>query len=110
MKVHLISRQAIEEFTLENARSKSSFEIWYTILKNADWDQPKDIISTFSKSDILGNMTNRVVFNIGGNNYRVICKYHFGKTKVHFFIKWIGSHAEYSKFCSEGKQFYISSY
>lgn len=110
MKVHLISRQAIEEFTLENARSKASFEIWYSILKNADWNQPKDIISTFCKSDILGNMTNRVVFNVGGNNYRLICKYHFGKTKVHLFIKWIGTHAEYSRLCSEGKQFNISSY
>lgn len=110
MKVHLISKQAIDSYILENARSKASFEIWYSILKNADWYQPKDIISTFCKSDILGNKTDRVVFNVGGNNYRLICKYHFGKTKVHLFIKWIGTHAEYSRVCSEGKQFIISSF
>lgn len=110
MKVHLISKQTIEDYILENARSKASFEIWYSILKNSDWNKPKDIVYTFCNSDILGNGTDRVVFNIGGNNYRLICKYHFGKSKVHLFIKWIGSHAEYTRLCNEGKQFDISSY
>ncbi|WP_394367549.1 type II toxin-antitoxin system HigB family toxin [Mangrovibacterium lignilyticum] len=32
--------------------------------------------------------SNRVVFNIGGNKYRVICQYYFGRQKVHLFIKW----------------------
>jgi len=35
----------------------------------------------------------------------LICKYHFGNTRVYLFIKWIGTHAEYTKICSEGKQF-----
>lgn len=110
MKVHLIKKQSIEDFVLKNARSKVSFEIWLSILKRVDWNEPNDLISTFNSADILGKGSERVVFNIGGNNYRLICNYHFGKEKIHLFIKWIGTHAEYTKLCKEGKQYNISAY
>ncbi|MFZ9847108.1 MAG: type II toxin-antitoxin system HigB family toxin [Flavobacteriales bacterium] len=38
-----------------------------------------------------------MVFNIGGNNYRLICGYAFGKKFIHLYIKFIGTHAEYDK-------------
>ena len=110
MRIHLIKKQSIEDYVLKNARSRSSFEIWLSIVRHANWNEPNDIISTFNSADILGKSSDRVVFNIGGNNYRMICKYHFGKTQVHLFIKWIGSHAEYSKLCIEGKQFEVDKY
>jgi mRNA interferase HigB len=110
MKVHLIKKQSIENYVQKNARSKASFEIWMSLLKRADWNDPSDITSTFNSADILGKGTKRVIFNIGGNNYRMICKYHFGKAKVHLFIKWIGTHAEYSNLCNEGKQYEIDVY
>ena len=105
MKVHLISEQTVEEYMLENARSRPSFEIWVSIIRFADWNAPNDIIMTFNSADILGNGSNRIVFNIGGNTYRLICKYCFGAKRVHLYVKWIGTHAEYSKLCKEGKQF-----
>ena len=110
MRIHLIKKQSIEDYVLKNARSRSSFEIWLSIVGHADWNEPNDIISTFNSADILGKGSDRVVFNIGGNNYRLICKYHFGKTRVHLFVKWIGTHSEYSKLCNEGKQFEIDKY
>jgi len=110
MKVHLIKKQSIEDYILNNARSRPSFEIWLSILKWVEWNEPKDIISTFNSADLLGRNSEKVVFNIGGNNYRLICKYHFGNTKVHLFIKWIGTHAEYTKLCNDGKQFDIDAY
>jgi mRNA interferase HigB len=81
-----------------------------SILKQVDWNEPKDIVSTYHKADILGKGSNRIVFNIGGNKYRMICKYHFGLKKVHLFIKWIGTHAEYTKLCNEQKQYKINIY
>lgn len=110
MKVHLIKKQSIEDFVLKNARSRASFEIWLSIIKQVDWSEPSNIISTYNSSDILGKSSSRVVFNIGGNKYRMICKYHFGNAKVHLFIKWIGTHAEYSKLCNDGLQYEINSY
>jgi mRNA interferase HigB len=110
MKVHLIKKQSIEDFARNNARSKSSFEVWLSVIKRVDWNEPKDMVATFNSSDILGKSSKRVVFNIGGNNFRLICKYHFGETKVHLFVKWIGTHAEYSKLCNENKQYDIEAF
>lgn len=110
MKVHLIKKQSIENYVLKNARSKASFKIWLSILKRVDWNEPTNIISTFNSADILGNGSDRVVFNIGGNNFRLICKYYFGNTRIHLFVKWIGTHAEYTKLCIEGKQYEINIY
>ena len=93
MKVHLIKIQSIEDYILKNARSRVSFEIWLSIIKRADWNEPNEIISTYNSADILGRSSDRIVFSIGGNNYRLICKYYFGNMKVHLFVKWIGTHA-----------------
>jgi len=110
MKVHLIKKQSIEDYILKNARSRVSFEIWLSVIKRVDWKEPNDIIATFNSADILGKGSDRVIFNIGGNNYRLICKYYFGKTRVHLFVKWIGTHAEYTKLCNDGKQYAINVY
>jgi len=110
MKVHLIKKQTIENYVQKNARSRTSFEILLSIIKRVDWNEPNDIISTFNSADLLGKGSDRIVFNIGGNNYRLICRYHFGNRNVHLFVKWIGTHAEYSKLCNEGKQYEINVY
>jgi mRNA interferase HigB len=110
MKVHLIKVQSIERFVLEKIQSKKAFETWFSIVKRADWNTPQDIIKTFNSADILGQGSNRVVFNIGGNKYRIICQYYFGKQKVHLFVKWIGTHASYTKLCREREQYSVDSF
>jgi mRNA interferase HigB len=110
MKVHLIKKQSIEKYVLKNTQSKVSLSLWLSIIKRADWNTPTDILSTFNSADILGKSSHRVVFNIGGNNYRLICKYHFGKMNIQLFVKWIGTHAEYTKLCHSEKQYDISDY
>jgi mRNA interferase HigB len=110
MRVHLIKKQTIEEYVSNHARSRSSFALWLTALKNADWHEPSDITKTFGAADLLGNGTNRVVFDIGGNNYRMICKYAFGDKTVHLFICWIGTHAEYDKLCGKNEQYMVNIY
>lgn len=110
MKVHLIRKETIESFVAANARSKSSFATWLTAIKYADWNAPSDIKQTFGAADLLGNGSNRVVFDIGGNNYRMICKYVFGDKQVHLFICWIGIHAEYDKLCNNHEQYTITNY
>ena len=76
MKVHLVRRETIESYAARNARSKPSFAGWLTAVKYADWNVPSNIKQTFGSADLLGNGSSRVVFDIGGNNYRIICKFH----------------------------------
>jgi len=110
VKVHLIKRQTVEEFAKANAPSRSSLMVWLTTVKYADWNHPGDIQATFGSADLLGNSTNRIVFNIAGNNYRMICKYAFGQKELHLFVCWIGTHAEYDKSCNDNKQYTVTIY
>lgn len=110
MKVHLIRKQTIESYIANNAQSRSPFASWLSAIKMADWHCPDDIQQEFGSADLLGNGTNRVVFNIGGNNYRMICQYLFGMKNVHLFICWLGTHAEYSKLCRLREQYTINQY
>jgi len=110
MKVHLIRKETIEEYAKQNAQSRTPFEEWLGKIKYADWDAPTDIQDTFPSTDLLGNSSSRAVFDIGGNNYRMICKYAFGDKQVHLFVCWIGTHGEYDKFCEKNKQYTVSNY
>ena len=110
MKVHTIKESTVREYVLANARSRPSFEEFLVKLKYADWEKPADIKDSFSAADLLGKGSNRVVFNVGGNTYRVIAKYAFGDKEVHFFICWIGTHAEYTKICNGQMQYTINIY
>lgn len=86
MKVHLIKKQTIEDFIKKQSNSKLPFKLWLETVKSGDWNDPNDIKRTFGSADLLGNGSNRVTFNIGGNNYRLICQYSFGQKAVHLFI------------------------
>ena len=110
MKVHLVKKQTIEEYARNNAQSRAPFRLWLITLNGADWNEPEDILGTFGATDLLGNGCDRAVFDIGGNNYRMICHYVFGETQAHLFICWIGTHAEYSKLFKEQRQYTISIY
>lgn len=110
MKVHLIKKLSIEDFAKDHAASRSSFANWLNALKYAEWKIPEDILETFGSADLLRNASSRVIFNIGGNSYRMICKYTFGEKQVHLFVCWIGTHAEYTKICKEGMQYTINDY
>ena len=110
MKIHLIKKQTLEEFAQLRPRSKSSLEDWTEKLKHADWQQPGDMKFTYNTADLLGKSSNRVVFDIGGNNYRMICKYVFGTKQAHLFVCWLGTHAEYDKVCKQGEQYKINLY
>ena len=110
MRVRLLTKNTVEKYIAFNSQCRAPFESWLESLRDADWDTPQDILATFNGADILGKGSKRVVFNIGGNNYRMICQYYFGKRKVSLFINWIGKHSEYSALCNSGKQFTIDDY
>lgn len=105
MKVHLITKKTVQEYIKRNKSSQSSFEGWLNRLKLADWDMPSDIRSHYKGSDLLGGGSNRVIFDVGGNDYRMICKYEFCFNEVRLYVCWIGTHAEYDKLCSFNMQY-----
>ncbi len=113
MRVNLIKKLTILNYVQKHGY-KSSFEEWISKLKYADWDSPQDIIHTFNLADLLGKGCHRIVFNIAGNNCRMICKYRFAKNRkkkrVHLYVCWIGDHKEYDALCKSSLQYTINEY
>ena len=64
---------------------------WYNEAISATWQSPQDIKNQYRNASFIGN--NRVVFNIKGNDYRLIVAvaYRIGV----LYIKFIGTHAAY---------------
>jgi len=97
MEVRLIKELAIRNYCRKNARALPSFHIFLEKLKGCDWSDLNDIKADFPSMSIVGDCENdRIVFDIGGNNYRLICDYNFYENCC-LFIAFIGTHAEYDK-------------
>jgi len=110
MRIHLIKKNTIESFAFKHPDAATGLNTWISRLQKADWNIPGNISETFNSADLLGNSSDRVVFNIAGNNFRMICKYEFGIHRVHLYVKWIGNHRDYSRLCEENKQYSINIY
>ena len=89
----IISKTIINEFGLQHTDSALALNEWYAIVKAANWKTFTDIKQTFNSVDYVGN--DHYVFNVRGNRYRIITMIFFDKRTV--FIRFVGTHAEYSK-------------
>jgi mRNA interferase HigB len=73
--------------------SEQALKSWYHEVKREKWKASKDIKNKYKSASILSN--NRVVFNIKGNQYRLIVAVNYSIQIV--FIRFIGTHEEYNK-------------
>lgn len=91
--MRIIAKSTIVEYYTKNPQSKQPLEDWYEVTKKAEWGNLSDIRATFNTVDYVGN--ERYVFNIKGNDYRLVVVIRFAKGRV--YIRFIGTHAEYDK-------------
>ena len=68
-------------------------QAWYEVACQARWRSPADVKAQFGNASIVGN--NRVVFNIKGNDYRLIVAFAYRMQWA--FIKFVGTHAQYDQ-------------
>jgi mRNA interferase HigB len=89
----IISKAIVREFILEHADSDGALENWYEITSDANWKNFSEVKKTFNSVDAVGN--DRYVFNIKGNDYRLIALIIFKRRTL--FLLLIGTHKEYDK-------------
>ncbi len=65
---------------------------WYRVAKKADWESIASVKKDFRHADAAGVCT---IFNIGGNDFRVITKIFYPNKKV--LVRFVMTHAEYNK-------------
>jgi mRNA interferase HigB len=90
--MHVISKKKLRRFWEQYPKAKSPLEAWYQVAKHAEWENLADMRQTFSTADPVGRF---VVFNLGGNKYRLIAVIHFNRGKL--FIRHMLTHAEYDE-------------
>jgi mRNA interferase HigB len=77
--------------------ARSQYQAWLDIVGRAQWRNPEDVKASYPKASILKG--SRVVFNIKGNDYRLIARiqYQAGVLAIRFF----GTHAKYDEIDAE---------
>ena len=89
----IISRKIIAEFGAREPRSLDSLNTWFKQTKEANWKNFSEVRRSFNSVDSVGN--DRYVFNIKGNDYRLIALIHFNIRTL--YILFIGTHNDYNK-------------
>lgn len=89
----VIAKGALNRFIEKFPAAKEAVYRWYRLTKEADWNDLLALKRTFSTADYVGD--GLIVFNMGGNKYRVICRVIFRSRTV--YIVWIGPHTLYDK-------------
>lgn len=90
--MHIITRKRIHEFGEKHQQLIEPLDRWYRIVKHSDFDSFADLKDTFPCADQVGRLT---VFNIAGNNYRLIAYIVYAKREI--YIRNILTHNEYDK-------------
>lgn len=90
--MRVISKKKIRDFVKDNAQAELPLTEWYYKMHALSAKNISELKSTFNSIDAVYDYT---IFNIGGNNYRLIAAIHYNTQ--HCFIREIWTHAEYSK-------------
>lgn len=97
--MRIIARRTLREFIGTRAGFKdqralaAALDAWFDEVKKARWKNTADVKRLYATASIVSS--ERIVFNIKGNTYRLVVAVDFEKSIV--WIKWIGTHKEYDR-------------
>ena len=91
--MRVIAKRTLLAYASRHSDAEQPLRAWYDEAANATWKTPQDIKDHYASASFVAN--NRVVFNIKGNEHRLVVAvaYRFGVV----FIKFIGTHKQYDK-------------
>jgi mRNA interferase HigB len=95
--MRIIALKTLREFWARHPGAEQPLRAWHDEVLRAQWRTPADIKAHFSSVSILKGR--RVVFNIKGNDYRLVVALAYNTELV--FIKFVGTHAEYDRIDAE---------
>ena len=89
--MRVISVTRLKEFWLKHPRAETPLATWYQVVRHTTWKTTAERLQTWPSADIFERLT---VFNIGGNEYRLIARVKYQRQEV--YIRAVLTHAEYS--------------
>ena len=90
--MRIVTEKRIREFIEREPRCSDVMWRWADAIESSNWRNPGDLKASFAAASFVGDLT---VFNVGGNNYRIVAFVHYRKQIV--YVKRIGTHKEYDK-------------
>lgn len=91
--MRVIGLSLLSDFCNTHADCRKWISNWILDAKEANWDCTHSLKARYPTASFLAE--NVVIFNVRGNEYRMVTQIAFSVRVV--AIKWIGTHAEYSK-------------
>ena len=91
--MHIITRKTLRQFWERHPDTEDSLKTWHRKTELANWESPQQVRVDYPDASIIGG--NRVIFNIRGNNYRLVAHISYRSRQV--YIRFIGTHAEYDR-------------
>jgi mRNA interferase HigB len=91
--MRIIARSTIRNFWERFPNAENPLKVWFGEVKKGGWEDFNQLKAQFGNASVVGN--DRVIFNIKGNDYRLVAAIDYEKQIV--WIRFIGSHKEYDK-------------
>jgi mRNA interferase HigB len=97
--MRVIARRTLREFVesrtgySDHGALKAALDAWFDEVRKAKWSNTADVKRLYASASIVS--ADRIVFNIKGNDYRLVVAVDFEKSIV--WIKWLGTHRDYDR-------------
>jgi mRNA interferase HigB len=90
--MHVISLKPLRDFWADHPDAEKPLLAWHRETEHALWETFADVREAYPHADKVGRF---VVFNIGGNKYRIVAAIHFNRGKV--YVRHVLTHREYDR-------------
>ena len=91
--MRIIALGPLREFWRKHPDAEVPLRSWYAVASRADWRSPADVKDAYRSASFIAD--NRVVFNVKGNDYRLVAAVHYNRGMM--YIRFIGTHREYDR-------------
>ena len=91
--MRIISKKTLRDFWENEPAARTALETWHAEAKVAEWTSPVDVKARYGTASILKD--GRIVFNIGGNKYRLVVWINYSFFTV--YVRFVGTHKQYDE-------------
>jgi mRNA interferase HigB len=91
--MRIIALGTLRDFWIKHPSAMESLNAWYAIASRVQWASPADIKAAYRSASFIAG--NRVVFNIKGNDYRLVVAVHYNRQIA--YIRFVGTHKQYDQ-------------
>jgi mRNA interferase HigB len=91
--MRIIALRTLRDFWKKHPQAETPLRSWYALAGRADWRSPAGIKADYASASFITG--NRVVFNIKGNDYRLVVAVHYNRGMM--FVRFVGTHREYDR-------------